>query len=390
MKRSLALLLLLPSLLRAQPGNPDSLLRRLQASLAQHQSVSYASQMRFKFFSGRDTLRDQGRVMLYRLPEDTLFHGLIRLEHDSTLILYDGTFIYIANTERRTATRYRALEEDWALRSEISERMIWDGFLNPKVYDAFFEAGTVLRQGADSLVGGRRCYAFHFRLPDEEPFVDYRRHLFLSADSLLPLLSWGCVRFQGDEQFDETLQPGYRFDRLRPRDFSARKLLRGYEIEDYVSPTLEDYRLLDSGSVAPPLAGLRYGDSLRPDTVLFAGKWTLLDFWYSTCYPCIQALPALERIHEAFASERFQVLGVNHADSDSAGLARLPGFLAHNPIRYPILLVEQQVLRDYKIKVWPSFYLISPEGRVHQTFLGYGGSRGEDFYQLMEKLLSQP
>jgi len=101
----------------------------------------------------------------------------------------------------------------------------------------------------------------------------------------------------------------------------------------------------------------------------FRGKIVLLDFWATWCKPCVKSMPALQKLHEAFASKGFSVVG-NSIDEN--GKKKVGAFIAKHKIAYPILLDadENPAWEAYKVKVIPAMFLIDRRGQIVKQWIG--------------------
>src|SRR6185369_6693545 len=46
----------------------------------------------------------------------------------------------------------------------------------------------------------------------------------------------------------------------------------------------------------------------------FKAPFTILDFWYSSCYPCIKSIPIVRHIADVYQAKGVKVYGVNMID----------------------------------------------------------------------------
>ncbi len=94
----------------------------------------------------------------------------------------------------------------------------------------------------------------------------------------------------------------------------------------------------------------------------FRGKWVLVDFWGTWCPPCVQQMPALDSFYLEMARRRpHDVAVISIACRDEIGTVRK--FMQSRSFAFPVVMTNQQVERDYKIRGYPSHFLITPEGR---------------------------
>ena len=101
----------------------------------------------------------------------------------------------------------------------------------------------------------------------------------------------------------------------------------------------------------------------------YSGKVVLLDFWATWCAPCIRQIPELNRIHSAFQSKGFTVLGVS---IDEGGAPTIQRFLSKNKLAYPVALDSGSppVHKSLGIKSIPAMFLIDRRGQIVQRWAG--------------------
>ena len=117
----------------------------------------------------------------------------------------------------------------------------------------------------------------------------------------------------------------------------------------------------------------------------YRGKWVLLDFWSTSCRPCIEEIPNIKAMLSAYKDRGFAVLGVN-IDDDYNHVAQ---FSARMQTTWPHILdrvAERAAKESMSEKVGvvgiPLMILISPDHEVISV-----SARGERLEALLEKHL---
>ena len=96
----------------------------------------------------------------------------------------------------------------------------------------------------------------------------------------------------------------------------------------------------------------------------FHGKVLLIDFWSTTCGPCIGEMPNVRKVYDEFNDMGFEVIGIS-LDEDEA---RLNDFL--NTCKLPWSQIftgegwDTPIRKLYKVRGIPSPWLIDREGKV--------------------------
>jgi peroxiredoxin len=125
-------------------------------------------------------------------------------------------------------------------------------------------------------------------------------------------------------------------------------------------------------SVAPVMTAIAEGKFVfsLPDTQgkvhtlsQYAGKWVVVNYWATSCPPCIKEIPQLRAFHEKHKDHDAVVLGV---DFEDIPLAWLKDFMDSMSMSYPVLRSDpsQQVTPFGVIIMLPTTFIISPAGEL--------------------------
>lgn len=143
--------------------------------------------------------------------------------------------------------------------------------------------------------------------------------------------------------------------------------------------TLLERRLAKLVMAEHPAPRLQAGSTSIAD---LKGRYVLLDFWATSCAPCIADLPNLKSVARRFPSEQFTIVGVSLDTSTDA----VEEFKHRYRIDWATPLVEicEPAPREsYRVITIPATFLIDPEGTI---VLVDGNAR--DVALLLEKKLA--
>ena len=92
------------------------------------------------------------------------------------------------------------------------------------------------------------------------------------------------------------------------------------------------------------------------------GKYVLLDFWMTSCGPCIQEFPNLKELYTKTDREKFEIIGIA-AHSTSTNVKRT---IDLHEVTWSQILSDEtnRLIEKYGISGYPSTFLIDPQGVI--------------------------
>ena len=102
----------------------------------------------------------------------------------------------------------------------------------------------------------------------------------------------------------------------------------------------------------------------------YRGRRLVLNFWASWCAPCVEEMPALDRVSHKFGEHAPIVIGIAMDDP-----AHVRAFLAAHPVHY-LVLIGRMTTPDTSVQlgdvgqVLPYSVLIGADGRISATHEG--------------------
>ncbi|MCL4426062.1 MAG: TlpA family protein disulfide reductase [Firmicutes bacterium] len=95
------------------------------------------------------------------------------------------------------------------------------------------------------------------------------------------------------------------------------------------------------------------------------GQVVLVNFWASWCPPCRAEIPEIEAYYQK-NGQKVVILGVDLQEDP----ARVKSFARTMNMHYPILLDSGQVAKQYRVRVIPTTFVVSPRGVISDVFTG--------------------
>jgi len=111
---------------------------------------------------------------------------------------------------------------------------------------------------------------------------------------------------------------------------------------------------------------LNFNESDQPTLIYFFAPW---------CQVCHASIDNLEEIYQD-AKENKQQISIYLVALDWSNTEEILDFLSQHQLSMPVLLGTNQTRSEYKIKGYPSYYLIDSKGKVASKSFGYSTELG--------------
>jgi peroxiredoxin len=148
----------------------------------------------------------------------------------------------------------------------------------------------------------------------------------------------------------------------------------------------ESLRLTRLGQAEPAAAfavATPDGGTLRLADV--RGKVVFLNFWATWCEPCLEEMPAMERLSRAYRDRGLVVLALS---ADREGASVVKPFLKRHGLTFPVGLdPDQSVARLYRVWALPSTFIVDRAGTGLFRAHGARDWDGKDALSLFDSLL---
>ncbi|CAA6668888.1 unnamed protein product [Spirodela intermedia] len=111
------------------------------------------------------------------------------------------------------------------------------------------------------------------------------------------------------------------------------------------------------------------------------GKLVLLDFWTYCCINCMHVLPDLEFLEKKYRDMPFTVIGVHSAKFDNEkDLEAIRNAVLRYNITHPVVNDgDMNLWRALGINSWPTFVMVSPDGKLLAQIAGEGQRKNLDY-----------
>jgi thiol-disulfide isomerase/thioredoxin len=119
---------------------------------------------------------------------------------------------------------------------------------------------------------------------------------------------------------------------------------------------------------APPTLLLPDLEGHMHDLADYRGRVVLVNFWASWCPPCVREMPSLQRLKDKLSGQPFTILAVNMAEDSHTVRTFLRDKVRAD---FAVLLdADGETLKRWKIFVFPTSFVIGPDGRIRYGAYG--------------------
>ena len=99
------------------------------------------------------------------------------------------------------------------------------------------------------------------------------------------------------------------------------------------------------------------------DSQKFGSKYTLIDFWFSACKPCIRQFPALSQLYNSHQSEGFEIIGISI--DRQVDIGKWKSTILQNGIIWPQFIdLDGKISEPLGVNSFPTNFLLNDKGVI--------------------------
>jgi len=341
-----------------------------------------------RYMTKEDTVKAAFTCHFKKLADDTLYSSAFHYksywkDNYTGDVLYTGDDFVTMNAKDSGVTimakslwadDIKAYSHNYTFYSPLTNRRSW-----PLPVDSnYVDNRHTFRFVGVETVGSFSCY--HIQI-DETPEYDSTAtmkelrneyHFWVNKDDYIPVqfsIAYDAVMNNDTMyQYEMLRLDKYELNNLKNDDVLTLKSIPSYaKVKDYVPH--KDPEPLAKNSSAPDWELYSLKDE-KISLVSMRGRLVLVDFFYKSCFPCMQALPSLQTLHEKFKDRGLTVVGIDPYDTKDD----MVPFLSKRGVTYTVLVGGKDAAKDYHVVGYPTMFLIDKQGRIIDIHRGFSES----------------
>jgi len=120
----------------------------------------------------------------------------------------------------------------------------------------------------------------------------------------------------------------------------------------------------------------------------FKNRVVFVNIWATWCPPCVEEMPSIERLHNRFKGDQFQILAVS---IDAKGRDVVVPFMKKLNLTFPVLLDPEEKIRTlYGLTGVPESFVIDRQGIVVKKVIGPIDWAAPDVIRFFQDLINKP
>ncbi|RLD46617.1 MAG: hypothetical protein DRI86_02680 [Bacteroidetes bacterium] len=368
----------------------EEILFKIVGEINKHKSIKYDVFENYYYSNIPDTTSTSYNVWVAKDEEDSLRGGYIWVNNNYRPynMVYDRGSFYLTIPPKKISILYSNYSESIITNSD------WiDVFLRPSILEEIRADSNNQIFISDTIYDSEKCYNVQIDFPENNMGEKTTVTFFIHKFYYVPIYASIITKTNENTYTNELEFDNVEFDKVNINELRAKhkELLKANPLEaqklNCETSALEN--MLHIGEKAPLFDGDFYNDSIDFKLENYIGKnIIIIDFWYTHCPPCVRAIPALSDLNELFKDKGLIIFGLNSVDNQARSLDNLNKFLSKRDISYDIIMTQPQVDIIYKIKAYPSMYIIDLNGNIAYVEKGYDKESFEKLKLKVKELLS--
>lgn len=356
---------------------------------------TYLGTQKTKNLTSKDTIYRKVDCAFVREPEDSLFGSYFDVTATSReggveQNTYNGDYFVSCIDQKGMISQGKDALRD--LKKRAHNYLLYYPFNNIKNSELAFIDSTDLIFVEEAKINHWDCY--HFQVVEGVDtasmvkILGARFDFWINKTDLMPIQY--AVYYQVDlmgvvsDQYEEFTLDSYRLNHLNRHEFRTLEWyaenacsMQSYEAHSKKQESLK------VGDIVPKW-DLTTNQKQTIHSSNHGYKLVLFDFFYQSCFPCLKAIPMLNRLNEKYGDKGLLIVGIDNVDPKDE---RFYEFVNERKMAYPIAVSENYLDKDFQVSSYPAMFLMDNAGKLLYLSSGFGTGSEKEVDELLDSLL---
>lgn len=353
-----------------------------------YSAYNFNVEFELKWFNREDTFRYNAFVELVRIEDDSLFGGLIYIELDSLIFAYDRQQLIRVDKLNSSAETGNPIVHPklWIASTWVNDFVEYGFLKRNQGFRTVLENPDIRTVVTDTMIGEWPCKGFYFHMPDEGDFTD--QFAFVAIDTINYMLRRRVtsIWFQENQQYQSWTFHNPKYGQQTSIARLDNDFLSHYTLKEEYNPIPKDTSLkysIDYSTLQGKILGQEKPIALKD----ISADVIILDFWYSSCYPCIKSIPEVNKLYERFKDKNVKVYGVNIIDDESTNKSRIEKYMRNNPMQYETIMANGKTFSSWVQNGYPTLLILDKNFKLIQDHTGYSEHMADELSAVITKYL---
>jgi thiol-disulfide isomerase/thioredoxin len=367
--------------MQAQPKegmiSAEGIIKQVLATLEQYPAISYTYTRETKYHA--DNYENKWSAFFYmekyepsiigmrfqakRADLNTIFNGKQILNLDLKKLTIDSSSVTAKNIKGSSSYLYNS----YAMLMQCLPIVLKDSGFNKSIADTIIKSKQYWKL---SFEKANSYFGLYSGLETFEKKIELRRpyELIIDKTSFLPKLFISkYIRGNDGRDFVKMV---YENVQTNPKPPAKQSWEYSFYTKNY-APYIPEIRKeeVKTGTVFTGFTLNEYlpNSNQKVSFSKYKGKLILLEFWFKSCGPCMEAMPQYNNLQSSFPQDSFQLITINVEDKKEDIAFFYKKYLPN----YPMLYNGANMFKELGFNGCPTALLISKEGLILKKYQGF-------------------
>jgi len=349
-----------------QTVDPISLFKQVSEKLASLKSVKYHYTREFNYPSEGYVSKAEGEMYVVFAKENDLAGMRFQHEDAQGFSIFNNAELFNGKNKTKTITVTNIKDpKNLEGKSALYHSMVTLRNALPLI----IEDESIQKLVKDTLIDHKSYHMLHFFLQDKlftylgtgfskvTKKLTFRYQIIVDKSTLLPLTILQTTVSSQDLNRIDFKDMDTNPKEVAESSWFYSSYLNNYSMEAPKVPIVP----IKVGEIAPNWELTNFASNAKETLAQYKGKLILLEFWMKNCGYCIDAVPKLNALNDAYGAKDFKLLAINTEDNRY----NISVFLDKHPANYSVVYGDEpSINKNYGIAGFPQVVLIAKNSTV--------------------------